>query len=95
MNGIKWDRDKPKWHLLPLELVEPIVQVMTFGAEKYEPDNWKRVPEAKNRYFSALMRHITAWQKGEKTDSETGISHLAHAGFNILYLMWFDKKEKA
>lgn len=92
MDGVKWDRDKPKWYLLPFEEVEDIVRVMTFGAEKYEPDNWMRVPDATNRYFDALMRHIAAWKKGELVDPETGITHLAHAGFNILCLMWFDKQ---
>jgi len=87
MEGRKDDNGKPQWHLLPFKSVEKIVEVLTFGAMKYSANNWCGVPDAKNRYFSAMLRHITAWQKGEKNDDESGMSHLAHAGCCLLFLM--------
>ena len=89
----KKDHGKLLWDLLPYKQVEEIVDVITFGAEKYEPYGWQKVPDAKNRYFAALMRHLTAWWEGEKIDPESGKSHLAHAGCCLLFLMWFDKKQ--
>jgi hypothetical protein len=53
-------------------------------------DNWMHVTPFRKRYIGALMRHITAWIRGEKTDPETSKSHLAHAGCCLLFLMWGD-----
>jgi len=88
--GRKFDNDKPRWCLLPWKETEEIVEVLTLGSVKYEDHNWQRVPDARNRYFSAMHRHISAWWSGERFDKETGKSHLAHAGCCLLFLMWFD-----
>ena len=90
--GIKFDDKKLRWNLLPFKQVEEIVKVLEYGSNKYSDDNWKRVPDAKNRYFSALMRHLMAWWSGERNDKETSLSHLAHVGCCLLFLMWFDKE---
>ena len=89
--GRKFDQDKPDWSLLPLNLLTGIVKVLTFGAKKYARDNWMYVPDAKNRYSSALMRHFAAWQSGEKVDEETGLSHLHHIGCCLVFLIWFEE----
>ncbi len=41
----KHDTEKARWDLLPMDAVSPVVDVLTFGAKKYAPDNWKTVPE--------------------------------------------------
>jgi len=92
--GRKFDEGKPRWGLLPWKPVEEIVKVLTLGSLKYEDHNWQRVPNASNRYFDAMHRHIAAWKLGEKKDPETGLSHLAHAGCCLLFLMWFENKEQ-
>lgn len=92
--GTKQDAEKPRWDLLPLETLDDVVKVLTFGVKKYSPDNWKRVPDAKNRYFSAMMRHISAWQQGEHLDPESNLPHLAHAGCCLIFLIWFSKYER-
>ena len=92
-NGQKYDQDKPLWNLLPWDSVKEVVDVLTFGAKKYEPENWKKVPDARNRYFAAAMRHLTAWWEGEKKDTETGLSHLAHAVCCLLFLIWLDNQD--
>jgi hypothetical protein len=88
ITGQKFDAGKPRMELLPFDVLEEIAKVLTFGAEKYAPDNWKMVPDLQHRYTGALLRHLAAWQRGEKTDSETGLSHLAHVGCNALFLVW-------
>jgi len=87
MNGRKDDAEKPRWSLLPWEALKPVVDVLTFGARKYAPDNWKRVPEWKDRYDSAMERHLVAWRSGEWADSETNLPHLAHALCCGLFLL--------
>lgn len=90
--GKKFDEGKRRWDLLPYNAVEDIVAVLTFGAHKYEDNNWQHVTPFKSRYLAATMRHIVAWIKGEKIDPESGINHLAHAACCILFLIWGDKK---
>lgn len=85
--GRKFDGNKPQYGLLPPKALKETVKVLTLGAIKYEPDNWKIVPEAQSRYFDALMRHLWDWKTGEQLDPETGINHLAHAMCNILFLL--------
>jgi len=88
--GRKFDSDKLEYGLLPPFALEETVRVLTFGAQKYERDNWKKVPESKRRYFDALERHVWAWKKGEKLDPESGIHHLAHAMCCLMFLYEHD-----
>lgn len=88
--GVKYDKDKPQWSLLPFKALREVVDVLTYGARKYAPDNWKKVPNAKQRYTDAGFRHFTAFASGEKLDPETGKSHLAHAMCCLLYLLAFE-----
>lgn len=92
-DGVKFDKDKPKWSLLPFKALAEVVDVLTYGARKYAPDNWKKVPNARTRYVDAALRHFTAYINGEKNDSETGLNHLAHTICCLLFLLAFDKGE--
>lgn len=74
----KFDSDKPRYALIPPLAEEEMVKVLTFGAEKYDADNWRKVDDL-TRYVDATMRHIAAYRKGDTLDSESGLHHLAHA----------------
>jgi hypothetical protein len=88
--GRKFDGDKLEYGLLPPLALEATVEVLTFGAQKYERDNWKRVPDSKRRYYDALQRHLWAWKKGEILDPESGKHHLAHAMCCLMFLYEHD-----
>ncbi len=92
--GLKFDQDKPMLRLVPTSLVTEVGEVLTFGAKKYKPNSWRTVPNAKERYENALLRHIYAYLEGEKIDAESGLSHLAHAGCNIAFLIELNKEKK-
>lgn len=81
---------KPRWELLPLDAIEEIVRVYTMGAGKYADDAWKTIPDAHRRYLAALFRHIAAYERGERKDKESGLSHLAHAAWNAIAILWLD-----
>jgi hypothetical protein len=86
-NGRKFDSGKLQYGLIPPEALRQTVEVLTYGATKYAPDNWRYVPGAKRRYFDAAQRHLWAWKAGEATDSETNASHLAHAICCLMFLL--------
>jgi hypothetical protein len=81
---------KPRLELVPWAAVSEIAEVLTFGAAKYDANNWCRGARW-GRYFAALCRHIFAWWSGEEKDPETGKSHLAHAGCCLLFLMEYQR----
>ena len=84
--GRKYDGGKLRYDLVPALALEEVVKVITKGAEKYDPDNWKRVPEGRRRYYAATMRHMEAWRKGEKQD-EIGTHHIANAISNLMFIL--------
>lgn len=93
--GKKNDEGKARWDLVDLDFVQEGVDVLTFGAEKYGENNWQEVENAENRYFAALMRHLVAYRNGEVVDPESGVSHLAHAFCNLMFLRHFEKLNEA
>lgn len=87
----KDDAGKLRFDLVSPLFEEAVADVLTYGADKYAPNQWKEVENAKDRYYAALRRHLSAWRKGEKIDSESGKSHLAHAACNIMFLLELDE----
>jgi len=85
--GIKFDSDKLQWRLLPWKALEEVAKVVTDGAVKYSPDNWKYVKPFEDRYLDATIRHLVAYIQGEVDDPDSGSNHLAHAVANMLFLI--------
>ena len=87
----KHDGGKTDWSLLPWDAVEEIIKVLQFGAGKYSPWNWAENGGFKfNRLFNSSMRHFVAWfWRREDLDPETGLSHMAHLGCNVLFLLHY------
>lgn len=92
--GRKFDGGKLDYTLVPFEGLDEIVKVLMFGAKKYDRDNWRHVDNAAQRYAAAAFRHMTAYNKGEHVDQETGLSHLAHAGCCLLFLLSLEQNTK-
>lgn len=65
-----------------------VVKVGTFGALKYTKHGWLEVPNGKERYYEALLRHILEDMREEgSVDTQTNLQHLAHAAWNILAIL--------
>lgn len=87
----KDDCDKLPLDLIPVESLEEIGVVLRHGAEKYAPRNWE--PGMRwGRCYAALLRHLFAWWRGEDRDPDSGLSHLAHAGCCILFLISYEHR---
>lgn len=89
--GIKHDGEKPMMGLLPFGPLREVAKVLTFGAKKYAPNNWKKVTPP-SRYFDAALRHLADYAEGEDDDQESGLSHLAHAACCLLFALWHQGK---
>ncbi len=86
MEGRKDDSEKDKWNLLQTKSIRGLVKVLSYGARKYAPENWRLVKDGRERYYAAAMRHIHAWRDGEERDEETGLNHLWHAMCCLMFL---------
>ena len=86
---------KPRWELLPLPDLEDIVEVYTFGAEKYGPHTWRDLEDGFDRYKAALLRHLVSFEKGEEFDHESHLPALAHMAWNAIAMLaiWNDEQK--
>ena len=85
--SLRYNEGKLDWTLIHFKSLEPMVRVMMFGAEKYEPDNWKKPTDLKTLKQS-LMRHATALIDGEELDSESNLPHAAHIMCNCMMYLY-------
>ena len=92
MSGVKHDEQKIRLELLSVDALNAIGEVMTFGAGKYADHNWREGFEW-SRLYGAALRHLTSHMNGENKDSESGLSHLAHAGCCIMFLLQHEKRK--
>ena len=59
-----------------------LAAVLTFGARKYKPGNWKECTDT-GRYLAAAHRHLNAT---EELDDETKLPHRDHMLCNLMFL---------
>jgi len=69
-----------------------VAEVGTFGANKYTRGGWLHVKDKKQRYTDALWRHLLQ-STIDELDSESGLTHLEHAAWNILAVIELTKRE--
>lgn len=89
--GRKDDTDKLRYDLLPFVALREVTKVLTNGAKKYGPHNWRLVDRV--RFVAAAFRHLVAYSLGEKNDPEWGIHHLAHAACNLMFIVELDEEK--
>ena len=87
--GVKFDEGKNRLDLLPTEFLEGVGHTLSFGANKYDDENWRGGIKY-HRVYGSLLRHLFSWRKGEVLDPESGMPHLWHVGCNLAFLITFE-----
>lgn len=85
MAAVKHDGEKVRLDLIDPLAIEGLAKVLTFGARKYAPNNW-RYGLAYGRLIAAMLRHLFAIMRGEDTDPESGLPHIDHVGCCWMFL---------
>lgn len=88
MEALKYDNEKVKLDLVPVAPIIAVGSVLTFGAEKYGADNWRK-GLAWSRCYAAALRHLFAWCDREDLDPESGLNHIDHALCELFFLREF------
>lgn len=88
--GNKFDFGKLRWDLIPYDSLEEVVKVYTHGAEKYSDHNWRKGMKF-SRIYAAMLRHLTAFIRGEDIDKDSGLNHLSQVAWGCLTLLNYMK----
>jgi len=89
----KFDGGKPPMELLSGVALSKTAQVMGFGARKYSANAWRAGMDW-SRILDAALRHIMAFSDGEDEDPESGLSHMAHAACNIMFILEYEETHR-
>jgi hypothetical protein len=94
--GLKFDEGKQKWDSLPLEILEPLADLMEAGRKKYGKFNCLNPFEnSDERFWNSRMRHMASCQHNPlATDPETGCYHEAAIAFASLMRLHHAKFEE-
>lgn len=85
--GKRFNKGKLKWSLVSFKALEPMVQVLMFGALKYDLWNWTKGLKY-TEICDSLQRHLIAFLNGEDNDSESKLSHVGHIMCNAMFLSY-------
>ena len=75
---------KPRFDLIPFEFLESVAEVLTRGAARYGPYNWKR--GRKDFFLDAWNHayvHLQKFKEGDRSED-----HLAHLACNVAFMVW-------
>lgn len=85
--GDRSNTGKLKWSLVPFRALEPMVDVLMFGAKKYAPNNWKKgLPYTE--ICESLLRHTYSFLNGQNRDKESRLLEVGHILCNALFLSY-------
>lgn len=90
----KKNLNKPRWTLVPTDILNQIVRVFDFGAKKYDVDAWMDDCYDESTYLDAAFRHIHRHRQGYFLDKESRLPHLAHAITNLIMALWHSTNDR-
>lgn len=89
-SALRYNGGKLRWSLVDFDALEDMVKVLDFGAKKYADNNWKKGLKT-TEIFESMMRHITAYMRGEDIDPESGLPHTGHILCNAMFLSYMHR----
>jgi len=87
----RFSEGKIRHDLIAPWALDQIAKVYTYGTIKYDDDNWWKGMKWKKAVFGCILRHVWKWFRGEQNDDESGLHHLAHAAWNCMTLMEYER----
>lgn len=94
--ALRYNEGKARFELIDPEFEKGVALVLTFGAEKYGDENWKKSAGTDKHYefvsgcHGSLRRHLAAIRDGEHLDPESGLPHIDHVACNVMFIRYYD-----
>lgn len=79
---------KPRYDLIPHELLKRVAELYSRGAEKYNEDNWRLANSEQEykRFRASAFRHFMQWMSNEEDED-----HASAIVFNVFCYEWHNK----
>lgn len=96
--ALRYNQGKLQWNLVHFPSLEPMVQVLEYGAAKYSTSdesgvgNWKK-PMDKQQILNSAMRHLVQLMEDEELDSESKLTHVGHLMCNLMFYSYHAKNK--
>jgi hypothetical protein len=87
--GLRYNTEKPPFHLLPWDALEELARHYGTGAKKYPARNWESGLIWNEGCAASLERHLARWSLGEDVDPENGAYHDVAMLWNAIALVTF------
>jgi hypothetical protein len=88
----RFNQGKPQWTLMNSKAIEPMIQVLMYGAQKYERNNWMKACPKRLDLMDSLERHSLKIIAGESIDPESGLPHIGHLMCNAMFYSYWEQK---
>jgi hypothetical protein len=59
-----------RYDLIPPEILMVLARIYDYGAQRYEPDNWKKI--STEDHLNHVMVHLVAYRAGDRSDDHLG-----------------------
>jgi len=87
----RFSKGKIRHDLIPLNPIEELAKVYSYGTRKYDADNWLKGLKWRENVIGPMLRHMWKWIRGEKIDDESGCHHLAMVVWQCFCLMEYER----
>lgn len=86
--GLRFNTGKPAWSLMNYKAMEPMLDVLAYGANKYARENWQK-GLVLHEVLESMQRHLAALMDGETHDEESTLWHIGHIQCNAMFYSYF------
>jgi hypothetical protein len=80
--------------LIPIDALEEVSRALMYGKEKHGAWGWIQNPKSYTELLAKTQRHIFEFQRGVTYDPATGLSHIACAICDLMFLQSNILKER-
>lgn len=88
----RFNQGKPQWTLMNADAMLPMINVLSYGASKYDRNNWAKACPKRLDLMDSLMRHSMKIIAGESVDPESGLPHIGHLMCNAMFYSYWEQK---
>jgi len=88
--GKRYNKGKTQLSLIPPFSMEQLGKVLTFGAEKYDRNNYRKGMKW-STVIDSLERHLNDFKAGRDIDEESGLPTMAHVLCNAVFLLEYSQ----
>lgn len=92
----RFNQGKLKWTLLNHKAFEPMIQVLMYGIERYDRDNWMKVCPKKMDLLDSLERHYIEIKESEEHgivyDHGSKLRSIGHLMCNAMFYSYWEEK---